>query len=100
MKPGCTSSYNEKKELLISWYPCFKGYFEEVEKMIADDPMASSEEMILYGGKHCHVRKRALKITFFSGLFPDTYKYLTVTYAITVQGQVVFLFTTLHDYID
>jgi len=100
MKPGCTSSYSETKKQLISWYPCFKNYFEEVEQKIQDDPMASSEEKILYGGKHCHVRKRCVKTTFFSGLLPDTYKYLTVTYAMTKEDQVVFLFTNIHDYID
>lgn len=88
------------KEQIISCYPSFKKYYEEVERIIQDNPMASSEELILYNEKHCHVRKRYVKTTFFSGLLPDTYKYLTVTYAITKEEQIVFLFATLHDYID
>jgi hypothetical protein len=88
------------KEQVILRYPSFKHYYGEIEKIIADDPMASSEELILFQNRRCHVRKRHIKTTFFSGLLPDTYKYLTVTYAVAANGQVVFLLSTLHDYID
>ena len=100
MKPGCSTSYSKEKEQIISLYPSFKKYFNEVEKKIQDDPLASSEEVILYAGKPRHVRKRFVKTTFFSGLLPDTYKYLTITYGITIEEQIVFLYAKLHDYID
>jgi hypothetical protein len=71
-----------------------------VEGKIQDDPLAASEEIILYAGKPRHVRKRFVKTTFFSGLLPDTYKYLTITYGITKEDQIIFLYANLHDYID
>jgi hypothetical protein len=71
-----------------------------VEKYILQDPHASSEEMILYQNKHIHVRKRYLKTTFFSGLLPDQYMYLTVTYALTSDDMIVILFVKLHSYIN
>jgi hypothetical protein len=100
MKPGCSSSYNRTKEKIINTYPCFKEYFEDVENSIIDDPAAAAEETIFYDGKPRHVRKKYIKTTFFSGLLPDIYKYLTITYGITAQGQIIFLFANLHDYID
>jgi hypothetical protein len=100
MKPGCSTSYNKAKEQIISLYPVFKNYFDEVERQIQNDPLAASEEIILYAGKPRHVRKRFVKTTFFSGLLPDTYKYLTITYGITKEGQIVFLYANLHDYIN
>jgi hypothetical protein len=100
MKLGASSSYNTTKEFIISLYPCFERYFEEVERKIQEDPLASSEEIIIYEGKPRHVRKRYVKTTFFSGLLPDTYKYLTITYAITKDDWIIFLYANLHDYID
>jgi hypothetical protein len=100
MKPGCSTSYNQTKKTIIAQYPCFKEYFETVEGMIEADPQASSEEIIFYDGKPRHVRKRYIKTTFFSGLLPDTYKYLTITYGITGAGQIIFIFAKLHDFID
>jgi len=100
MKDGCSSFYKKTKESIISQYSCFKKYFEDVEEMIRKDPYASSEETILYEGKARHVRKRYVRTTFFSGLLPDIYKYLTITYGIAKDGRVIFLFATMHDYID
>jgi hypothetical protein len=100
MKPGCSSSYKQTKEAIISQYPCFKKYFEDVETMIQENPQAASEETIFYEGKPRHVRKRSIKTTFFSGLLPDTYKYLTITYGITTAGQIILIFAKLHDFID
>ena len=100
MKPGCSSWYSKKKEQIISWYPVFQRYFDEVEGKILEDPSAASEEIIMYEGKPRHVRKRYVKTTFFNGLLPDVYKYLTITYGITVEGRIIFLFADLHDYIN
>jgi hypothetical protein len=100
MKPGCSTSYNQTKEAIIALYPCFKKYFDDVERAILENPLSSSEEIIFYAGKPRHMRKRFVKTTFFSGLLPDTYKYLTITYGITKEEQVIFIFANLHDYID
>jgi hypothetical protein len=91
--------YNAKRKEIITQYPRFQEYFEYLEKLVQADPLASGEETILYEGKPVHVRKRYLKTTFFSGLLPDTYMYLTVTYGITAENKAVFLLANLHDFI-
>jgi hypothetical protein len=99
MKPVCSTFYDTARRRIIAQYPCFKKYFEDLERLIETDPLASREEIIVYAGKPRHVRKRYIKTTFFSGLLPDTYKYLTITYGITTQEQIVFMFAALHDFI-
>jgi hypothetical protein len=100
MKPGYSISYKQKRDEITALYPCFKQYFENLEALVLQDPYASSMETILFAGKPRHVRKRYIKTTFFSGLLPDTYKYLTITYGITIDEQVIFMIANLHDFID
>jgi hypothetical protein len=100
MKLVYTTLYSQQKEQIIKKYSRFLEYFATVEEYILQDPFASSEETILYQGKHIHVRKRYLKTTFFSGLLPDQYMYLTVTYALTSDDTIVILFVNLHSYIN
>jgi hypothetical protein len=100
MKLVATPLYNQQKKEIIQKYSRFLEYFDMVEKCIREDPFASSEETILYQGKHIHARKRYLKTTFFSGLLPDQYMYLTVTYALTSDEIIVILFVNLHNYIN
>jgi hypothetical protein len=100
MKPVCSTFYDAARRRIIAQYPRFKTYFEDLKRLIETGPMASREEIIIYAGKPRHVRKRYIKTTFFSGLLPDTYKYLTITYGITTHEQIVFMFANLRDFID
>jgi hypothetical protein len=86
--------------MIIKQYPRFEQYFAQVEGAILKDPYASSEEVVLFQEKHIHVRKRAVKTTFFSGLLRDQYLYLTLTYALTTDDKIVVLFLNLRTYID
>jgi hypothetical protein len=100
MKLVYTTLYNRQKAQIIKQYSRFLEYFDMVEKNILQDPLASSEETILYQDRHIHARKRFLKTTFFSGLLPDQYMYLTVTYALTSDDIIVILFVNMHSYIN
>jgi hypothetical protein len=100
MKLVYSTLYKKTKDQIISLYSCFHDYFDDVEALIQKDPLASREELILFQGKHIHVRKRYIKTTFFSGLLPDSYLYLTLTYAITTDDQIVLILANLHDFID
>jgi hypothetical protein len=100
MKLVYTISCNKDKDIIIKRYPRFQQYFADVEHSILENPYASSEETILFHGKHIHVRKRAVKTTFFSGLLRDQYLYLTLTYALTTDDKIVILLLNLRTYID
>jgi hypothetical protein len=90
--------YDRQKRRIIEKYPCFTQYFNDVENRIVEDPNASSEEFIIYQDRHIHARKRSVKTTFFSGLLPDQYMYLTLMYALTKDGKIVILFLSLRTY--
>jgi hypothetical protein len=99
MKPAYTSLYNSERAQVIKDYPCFEGYFDDLEARILKNPLASAEEVVLFQGKPVHARKRAIKTTFFSGLLRDEYLYLTLTYALTIDNKVVILFLRLRNVI-
>ena len=100
MKLVCTSLYNRKKTETINTYPCFKKYFEDLENLIVSNPEASKLETILYNGKHVHSYRKSIKTTFFSGLLPDTYIYLTITYAPISDKRILLMYVHQHDYIN
>jgi hypothetical protein len=100
MKLVYTALYSRRKEAVIKRYARFRQYFEDIENLILKEPYASSEETILFQEKHIHVRKRAIKTTFFSGLLRDQYLYLTLTYALTADDKIVILLLQLRTYID
>jgi hypothetical protein len=100
MKLVYSTLYKQQREDVIKHYPRFQQYFDDIEGFILEDPYASSEELILFQGKHIHVRKRAIKTTFFSGLLRDQYLYLTLTYALTSDDRIVILLLVLRTYID
>jgi hypothetical protein len=100
MKLAYSPSCERIKARIIETYPCFQQYFDDVEKLIEQDPLASSQEIILYQDKQIHARKKYIKTTFFSGLLPDQYLYLTLTYAMTIDNRIVVILVNLHSYID
>jgi hypothetical protein len=100
MKLVHTPSYSRVRERIIGEYACFDRYFSDLENAIVTDPYAAAEEAIIFQDRHIHARKRYVKTTFFSGLLPDVYLYLTVTYFLTGDDRIVLFLASLREFID
>jgi hypothetical protein len=100
MKQKSSILYKTQKDKILRKYPSLIKFFEKVENEILEAPNVARIEEILYNNKPIHVRKKYIKTTLFSGLMRDTYKYITITYALTSDNMVVFMRVDLNDYIN
>ena len=93
----------KRKEDLLKQYAGISAYFDKVEELIAENPhYRVKEDMVLPKGKKVTCYKRQVRAELFSGLIPDPYFYLSLSYTVleTVLEEVVIIIigVYLHNY--
>ena len=82
MEIAYSPSANELKLDIRRKYAGIDAYFAELERSIEQSPYEAAEEKIVIEGKPFTAYKRSAKTGLFSGNFPTSYLYLSMSYAI------------------
>ena len=91
------SAYH-RKQFLLSQYAGIDVYFKKVEDKMQTYPQSPvSDKIILSDGSVQVCYKRQVRTSLFSGLIPDPYLYLSVSYAI-INNTIVVFGVYLHNY--
>jgi hypothetical protein len=89
----------ERKTLLLSQYKGIIAYFNKIELMIETNPHSPvHEEILLFNGKIITCFKRQVRTDLFSGLIPDPYLYLSISYFIIDDSTIGIIGVYLHNY--
>jgi hypothetical protein len=88
----------QRKNDIIAKYPGIHSYLEKVEVSITENPVSSVKEKILLSNgttKICY--KKQCRTDLFSGLIPDPYLYLSISYTIS-EKHILIIGVYLHNY--
>ena len=84
MKLEYTASSKEIKEKILNSYKGMTDYFTKLEAEILKSPYDSVIETIIAKGQRINkTYKKTVKTDIFSGRFPNSYLYLSLSYAET-----------------
>lgn len=93
-----TDRAEKTKQAFQSRYAGISVYFSKAETLILKNPCSPvKEDMVLSNGivKTCY--KRQVRTDLFSGLIPDPYLYLSLSYTIE-QSLIIIIGVYLHNY--
>jgi hypothetical protein len=88
----------QSKNTLIAQYTGIIVYFEKVEASITKNPVSPVKEKILLSNGTTRIcYKKQCRTDLFSGLVPDPYLYLSVSYTI-LEKDILIIGVYLHNY--
>jgi hypothetical protein len=88
----------QSKNTIIAQYPGTPLYFEKIEASIMENPVSWVKEKILLSNgttKTCY--KKQVRTELFSGLIPDPYLYLSISYTI-LENYIIIIGVYWHNY--